>query len=134
MSILLTIIGSFIPVAHAVILENAGTWTANGTPNPSVMMMWIKICTILPFCSVGPHAPLFFRDKIINFIFLAIGGVAVCMIIYGGIKLILSQGSEEALTEARKIILYAAVGLALALIGATVMAYIANVALPQLLM
>ncbi len=134
MSFFIALRGFLIPVAHAVVLENAGTWSNTGAPNVGVMMMWAKICTILPFCSLGPAAPAFFIAKVLNFIFLAIGGVAVCMIIYAGIKLVVSQGSDEALTDARKIVLYAVGGIALALLGATVMAYISSTALPQILM
>lgn len=122
-----------VPVAQAVVLENAGSWSPSGAPNPGVQMMWARICRTLPFCGVGPAAPAFFVGKVIRFIFLAIGGIAVLMIIYAGIKLIIAQGSDEALTEARKIVLYAAAGIVLSIIGNALIVYISSVVLPQAL-
>lgn len=130
---LLFLFGRLIPVAHAVVLENAGSWTATGQPNPGVMMMWVRICSVLPFCSVGPAAPAFFITKLIHFVFLAIGGVAVLVILYAGIKLVVSQGSDEALGEAKTILLYAVGGIVLSLLGNALMDYIANAVLNQAL-
>ncbi len=122
-----------IPVAKAVVLENAGSWTSTGMPNPGIQSMWIRICNTLPFCGVGPAAPAFFVTKVINFVLYCISGIAVAMIVYGAIKMVISQGNEEALGETRKIVTYALVGLILALLARAIMAYIANVVLNQIL-
>lgn len=133
MALLLSLLHWLVPTVQAVTLENAGSWTTFGRPNPGIQTMWMKICTILPFCSVGAAAPAFFALKIIQFVFYAIGVVAVGMLIYAGIKLIISQGSDEALTEAKKITSYALGGIVLAIIGQGFVLYLYTVALPQVL-
>lgn len=133
MSFLHSIIDYLVPAAHAVVLNNAGTWSPNGGFNQGVISMWTTICSTLPFCNVGANAPVFFLAKVIRFIFLAIGGVAVCVIIYAGITLVTSQGSDEVWTEAKKIISYALGGIVLAILGNAVVTYLVVTFLPQTL-
>lgn len=116
-----------IPEAEAVVLNQAGQ------QNPGVQSMWRTICQTLPFCNVGFNAPGLFVAKLIAFIFSIFGGVAVLVIIYAGIKMLLSQGNDEALTDARKIILYAAVGIILALLANGIVYYLSTVVLNQAL-
>lgn len=127
MRLLLAILDWLVPTAHAVVLQTAGS------SNPGVQSMWTTICQTMPFCGVGLLAPGFFGAKLVRFILSIIGGTAVVVIIYGGIKMLLSQGSEEALTEARKIVMYAAAGLILALLANVVIFYVSSVVLPQAL-
>ncbi len=133
MLLLSFIINLLTPVAHAVVLNNAGTWSPNGGPNMGVISMWTTICSTLPFCNVGAAAPVFFLGKVIRFIFLAIGGVAVCVIIYAGLTLVTSQGNDEVWTEAKKIIAYALGGIVLAILGNAVVTYVIVTFLPQAL-
>ena len=121
------LIGLLIPQAHAVLLNQAGS------QNQGVQTMWQQICMVMPFCNVGPNAPRFFVGKVIHFALYAITAIAVCMIIYAGIKLVISQGSDEAFTDAKKIILYALAGIALAMLGQAIMVYISTVVLRQIL-
>jgi len=52
--------------------------------------------------------------RIYNFVLSIVAGVAVCALIWGGIQMLSSQGSEEKLTQARQIVFYALIGLTLA--------------------
>lgn len=52
---------------------------------------------------------------LLNTFFYIIGAVAVVMIIYGGFKYITSSGDSSAVTSAKNTILYAVVGLVVAL-------------------
>ena len=63
---------------------------------------------------------------IVRFILLALGGVAVIMIIVGGIQYATSQGESAALTKAKNTILYAVIGLVVALSAAGIVTFITN--------
>lgn len=116
MSLLHFLLG-FIPTAYAQVL------TSIGTASPGVSGMWEAVCSTVPFCGVGRNAPLVLGLKIINFLLMMIGGTAVAVIIYAGIKLIISRGNDEGLTEAKKIAGYAAAGLILATVADAVVNY-----------
>ena len=138
-----------IPKASALVLDAAGTWTTTGQPNPAIVSMWQRICTTLPGCTyfggsrlgmagaetggIGTNAPIVFAMKAARYIFFGIGGIAVIVIVYAGINLLLTQGNDETYAESKKMIIYAVVGLALALISGSVMIWVQSVVLPQLL-
>jgi membrane protein YqaA with SNARE-associated domain len=118
---LLALLQYFVDTAHAVTLQGAGS------TNPAVAQMWNKICTVLPFCSVGMDAPRLFACKIARFIFGSISGVAIAVIIYSAIKMITAQGDESAISESKKIIFYASGGVILAMISFAVVPFISIV-------
>ena|SRR3990167_7626777 len=122
-----------IGTAHAVRLENAGTWTVDGSINAAVASMWVKICMTLPFCTVGANAPAFLAMKLIRFISSLILGVGVLVMIYAGIKVTLSEGSDESVTEAKKIGMWAASGIGLSILARVVVEYVGNVFLREAL-
>ena len=53
-------------------------------------------------------------DNIMKIVFGTLGAIALIIIIIAGIKFMTSQGNPEALAKARNTIIYAAVGLAVA--------------------
>lgn len=60
-------------------------------------------------------------------ILLFIGSVAaVFYVIYGGIKMITSQGSPDKISQSRQTLIYAAVGLVVAIIARVVVQFIAR--------
>ena len=93
-----------VPAASAVSLDNAGS------QNPGIAAMWQKICATMPFCDVGVDAPRLFACKIARVVFGSLSGIAVCIVIYAGIQLITGQGDEGKIGEAKKTILFAALG------------------------
>ena len=110
MHFILFLLGLITPGAHAVTLDGAGEGGAG------VSAMWSRICSTLPYCSLGPEGAVeFFTGKIIVLIFSIIGGVGIALIVYAGIRMIVSQGQDEALVEAKKIVKYVAIGMTLAL-------------------
>ena len=131
MALLHFLIGFFTSDVHAVVLNNAGTWSPNGGPNQGIISMWSTICSTLPFCNLGADAPVFFLAKFIRFIFSVIAGVGVCVIIYAGITLVTAPGSDEVWTEAKKIIAYALGGIVLAILGNAIVVYLTVTFLPQ---
>lgn len=68
-------------------------------------------------CS-GNDQKLFGADslftKIINTIIFVVGSVAVIMIVIGGLKYVLSAGDSSAVSSAKNTILYAVIGIAIA--------------------
>ncbi len=113
--------GLFIPAAYAMSIDNFGT------ANAGVSSMWADICSTVPFCDIGNTAPTVLGLKIVNFILQMIGGVAVAVLIYAGIKMIISHGNDEGLSDAKKISLYAGLGLIFAMIADAVVQYGINI-------
>lgn len=50
-------------------------------------------------------------------IFGVLGAIAVIMVIYGGMRYVRSQGNPQELTKAREAIMYAIIGLAIAVLA-----------------
>jgi hypothetical protein len=65
--------------------------------------------------------------NITNYIFGVIGALAVLMFVYAGILFVISAGSEEKIGKAKKAAIYAAVGAAIAIAGAGLVATIKQV-------
>jgi hypothetical protein len=64
--------------------------------------------------------------EVIRIAFVAIGILAVVMIIYGAIRLTTSGGNAETVKTARRIILYSVAGLAVALLAGFVVSVVFN--------
>ncbi len=63
-------------------------------------------------------------DIIVNTAFIAIGGWAVLFLVIGGIRYIISNGDQAQIQKAKNTVLYAAVGLVVALLGFTIVQFI----------
>lgn len=63
---------------------------------------------------------------IVKFILLVLGGVAGIMIIVGGFQYVASQGDSGAISKAKNTILYAVIGLVVALSAAGIVIFITN--------
>lgn len=118
----LSFFATLVPKAHAF-LEQIGT------AGPGVGGMWSQICGSL-FCtfggSSGDQTVFALARKVTNFTSMVIGGAAVVVVVYGGIRMITAQGKDDQIAEARKMIIYALVGLALAIIAPAVIAFVGN--------
>lgn len=113
-----SIAGIFIPVAHAVVLEQRGRGAAG------VNAMWQAICGVFGHtCGLGVGAVPFFAQRVIDFVFPAVGTIAVMLVIYAGIRIIIARGQEDGLSEAKKIISHALVGVALAMLSGAIVAF-----------
>ena len=55
--------------------------------------------------------------RMVNFFLTFLGIVAVIMVIYGGITYVISAGNDEAVGNAKKIIMYALVGIVIILLS-----------------
>lgn len=112
------LIGFLIPSASAQVVSNIGN------SNQGVKSMWQTVCATVPFCGVGRNAPALIYTKVTHVLLLFIGGVAVAVLIYAGIKLTISRGNDEGITDAKKIAMYAIGGLILAAIADAVVLYV----------
>ena len=116
-------IGFFVSKAHAQTLNGVGRGA------PGVDAMWAHICSVLP-CVTGLGAGntlvAALVNAIITFVFPLISVVAVVLVIYAGILIITSGGSEDKVGEAKKIILYACVGVVLSLMTTAIIAFAAQ--------
>lgn len=65
-----------------------------------------------------------FIQTIINVLLFVIGAVAVIMIIIGGIRYVVSNGDQAAVTGAKNTILYSVVGLVVALLAYAIVNFV----------
>ncbi|MDO4712982.1 MAG: pilin [Candidatus Saccharibacteria bacterium] len=68
--------------------------------------------------------PIF--KNIINLLLLALGAIAVIMIVVGGIQYTTSGGDSNKVTSAKNTILYSAVGVVVALLAYTIVNFVFN--------
>ena len=64
--------------------------------------------------------------NIINTALFVIGGIAVLMLIYGGIRYTISGGDEKAITSAKNTILYAVIGIIVAVVAYAIVNFVIN--------
>lgn len=76
----------------------------------------------------GQSGELFGKDgiftKITNTALFLIGAVSVLMLIYGGIRYTLSAGDSKAVTDAKNTILYAIIGIIVALLAFAIVNFV----------
>ena len=65
--------------------------------------------------------------NITNYVFGVIGALAILMFVWSGILFVISAGSEEKIGKAKKTAIYAAIGAAIAIAGAGLVATIRQV-------
>lgn len=64
------------------------------------------------------------RDKVINVLIYLAGAFAIIMIIFGGIRYASSGGSSSSVTQGKNTIMYAVVGLVIAILAYTIVNYV----------
>ena len=63
---------------------------------------------------------------VVNIMFFIVGVMAVIMIIWGGIRYVLSAGNSTTLTSAKNTIMYAVIGLIVAILAYTIVNFVIN--------
>jgi cytochrome bd-type quinol oxidase subunit 2 len=63
---------------------------------------------------------------LINYFLGMLGLVAVAFLIYAGVLMVTAGGAEEQVTKARKIIMYAAVGIVIILLSYTIVTFVSS--------
>ena len=72
-------------------------------------------------CTLGDRV-----QQVINVLLFIIGVISVIMIIIGGIKYVLSNGDSNAVKSAKDTILYAVIGLVIALLAYAIVNFVVN--------
>ena len=102
----LSAIGSLLaPKAMASTIEQLGSGA------PGIDAMWTDLKTLFPHTEYGSGGLAFLTLLVTNIILRFIGGIAVLLIIYGGIRMMMTVADENAHGEAKKIVMYACLGL-----------------------
>ncbi len=76
------------------------------------------------FCKNKDESAVPLVKKIVNALLLIIGVIAVIMIIIGGIMYAVSSGDTQKITKAKNTIIYAVVGLVVALFSYAIVEYV----------
>lgn len=115
MSLFHSLLQAFIPAASAQTLRGAGRGASG------ISTMWDTICGTI-VCDESEGLVGVLTRNVVSFVLGLISVVAVCLVIYAGI-LMITKG-EEGLTEAKKILMYVAVGIILAMISGGAIAFV----------
>ena len=121
MRTLLSLLGLAVSRAHASTIEQLGAGM------PGIDQMWRELKQFFPFTDLGSRGLAFIVLRMINIVLRFIGGIGVLMIVYGGIRMIMTVQSEENATQARNIVLYACIGLILTILADAVVLYVLSV-------
>jgi hypothetical protein len=130
MRFLFFLLGSAIPTALAQSSAGSSGGATGKTQAISnaagVDAMWAQICGPNGLlCNVGTDIVTFLANKVFDLIVPMLVGVAVLMVIYAGLRIVFSQGKDDAVGEAKKIIGYAVVGVILAGLSLSIIGFIA---------
>ena len=117
MSFLAAIIGVLIPGVRAATLEQLG---AGGE---GVSGMWQQILSVFPHTGVGSQGPLLILLKVTSFVLTMIGGSAVAVIVYGGIRMTMYTLDEAGFAETKRMVGFALLGVVLALAADAIVLY-----------
>lgn len=123
MFVLSAMFGTLVSTAHAASLDQ---WGQNG---PGVAQMWQTIRNTL-YTQQDPVTAL--SGAVTNFIFPLVGAGALIMVLYAGLRMITGEGKDESWTKAKEIILYALLGVVLAVLASVIIGYFATVFFPVL--
>ena len=68
--------------------------------------------------------------RVMRIVLMALGAISVLMIVIGGIKFATSQGDSSAVTSAKNTVLYAVIGLVVALMAGAIVGFVTGRFLP----
>lgn len=111
-SVLSVAVATTVP-AYAVTPLESACQGAGGTFNPSTGE-----------CASGGQSLQQFITNIINILLFIVGVAAVIVIIIGGLRYILSSGDQASITSAKNTILYAVIGLIVALLAYAIVNFV----------
>lgn len=75
----------------------------------------------LPKPGVTSDKPI---ETVMTFVFIVLGGVSLIVIMLAGIKFMTSQGDPQGIKKAREAIIYAAIGLVVAISASTILNFV----------
>ena len=111
----------FVATASAAGIRSIG----GGAADP----IWAAACAMLPYCATpaGQQGIATAVGIVSNVILFTIGPAAVLVILYASARIVTSGGNDETVRKAMKeIILYALLGLMLAILSSTIINFVYN--------
>lgn len=121
MTSLFSLIGSWVGSVSAASIEQLGSGA------PGIDGMWGQLKQLFPHTDLGGEGLAFIVLMFINIILRFIGGIAVLMIVYAGIRMMMTVADENAHMEAKKIVLFAGLGLIFAIGADAIVMYVMTV-------
>ena len=118
MHVLRILAGFLTQIAHATNIEQLGAGS------PGIDAMWTDLKGIFPHTDYAQGGAAFLMLLATNIILRFIGGIAVLMVVYGGIRMMMTVADENGHTEAKKIVMYAGIGLILVLATDAIVVYV----------
>jgi hypothetical protein len=112
------LINALVPKAFAVTLEQLGA------SNGGVSAMWGEIKSIFPHTDWGSQGPVLLMLKVVAFVLTLIGGAAVAVIVFGGIRMTMFVLDENGVAETKKMVMYALIGVVLAIASNAIILYV----------
>jgi hypothetical protein len=103
---------------HSSALAAAPTPLFNGSKTTA--------CTTIGTCTTGETTVKDTVASIIKILFFFVGIVAVVMVLIGGFRYITSNGDSNQITSAKNTIIYALIGLVVAVLAQAVVAFVFN--------
>lgn len=101
----------------ATSMAECGANSAQGTNTPTGI-----------FTSSDGSTPIF--TQVVNIMLFLVGAIAVIMLIYGGIRYVTSGGAQDQVTAAKNTIMYAIIGIIVAILAYALVNFVIGVLMP----
>ena len=115
--------GQIITGAAAAATLFAGRVMAASTPNPAQAGAEAARGNGMPSELVGTDGVF---TKITNTVLYAVGIISVVMLIFGGLRYVISGGDSKKVTDAKNTIMYAIIGLIISILAYAIVNFVIN--------
>ena len=115
--------GQIITGAAAAATLFAGRVMATTTPNPAQAGAEAARGNGMPAELVGTDGVF---TKIANTVLYAVGIISVVMLIFGGLRYVISGGDSKKVTDAKNTIMYALIGLIISILAYAIVNFVIN--------
>ncbi len=115
--------GQIITGAAAAATLFAGRVMASTTPNPAQAGAEAARGNGMPSELVGADGVF---TKITNTVLYAVGIISVVMLIFGGLRYVISGGDSKKVTDAKNTIMYALIGLIISILAFAIVNFVIN--------
>lgn len=115
--------GQIITGAAAAATLFAGRVMASTTPNPAQAGAEAARGNGMPSELVGADGVF---TKITNTVLYAVGIISVVMLIFGGLRYVISGGDSKKVTDAKNTIMYALIGLIISILAYAIVNFVIN--------
>jgi hypothetical protein len=114
----------FLPTALAAGVDDIGA------ASPGVGSMWGYIRATFPFSGADTNLPTIIMGRVVSLVTSVVGIAAVIAIVYAGLLVASAGGDDGKFTQAKTTIMYALVGVAIVMLGQTILLYMCGTIFP----